>query len=83
MTPGMNVIAVPPGDVVVSKCHWLWDVGELLVVFSTRVVVIRGNIPVIGHTAKVNFVAIVERSIERLASVVPLTCTPGSVASVA
>ena len=76
MASGMNVITVSPSNIVVSERHWLRNVGELLVVFTTSVVVICGNIPMIGHTTEINLVTIVERSIERFTTIVPLPGAP-------
>ena len=78
--PGMDVVAVPPRDVVVAEIRRIGNVGQLLVVAAASIVVVGGHVPVVGHATEVDLVAVLEAAVERFAAVVPLAGTPGVVA---
>ena len=79
----MDVVTVTPRDVVVPKRHRFWYVGQLLVVLTTGIVVISRHVPMVGHATEIDLVAVVERTIECLATVVPFPCAPCSETRVA
>ena len=80
MASGVDVVAFPPGDLVVAERGRIGDVGQPLVVRTARVVVVDGHVPVVGHAAEHDLVAFGETPVEGLATVVPLAGTPGPVA---
>ena len=80
MHPGMDVVAVAPRNVVVAEVRRIRDVGQLLVVAAAPIIVVGGHVPVVGHAAEVDLVAVLEAAVERLAAVVPLAGAPGVIA---
>ena len=79
----MDVVAIPPRNVVVAELGWARDVGQSRVVVSAWIVVIGGYVPMVRHSAKVDLISIGESAIEGISTVVPFSGTPRLVACLA
>ena len=80
MSSSMDVVAVPPSDFVVAEGQRIGNVRQASVVLSGLVVVVGRHVPMVGHAAEVDLVAIVEAAVEAGAPVVPFASAPGGVA---